>query len=225
MITSFTNKMPSEVKEFFTPAKTISPKVACVEYSYKLLNVCKGVADMSNSQYNKTYLADDYEKCLKQQNIVFPCIGKLNSDKRRNFEKKKKMMLNENEKTIDAYNNLLKILNAKNKQFEQNVYNEFSEDQNLRAKECESFDITRCREVIERSSNPKIKQKINSVIDSIEKPTTDPVKDDTPQLKIKSFRSSVKDMYPKSATFTMKITASSGMGKNNISYFIFAIAY
>lgn len=225
MITSVTNKLPSEVKEFFTPAKTISPKVACVEYSYKLLNVCKGVADMSNSQYNKTYLADDYEKCLKQQNIVFPCIGKLNSDKRRNFEKKKKNDVKWKWKNYWCFNKLLKILNAKNKQFEQNVYHEFSEDQNLRAKECESFDITRCREVIERSSNPKIKQKINSVIDSIEKPTTDPVKDDTPQLKIKSFRSSVKDMYPKSATFTMKITASSGMGKNNISYFIFTIAY
>ena len=39
--------------------------------------------------------------------------------------------MNENKKNIDAYNNLLKILNVKNKQFEQNVFNDFLEDQNI----------------------------------------------------------------------------------------------
>ena len=33
------------------------------------------------------------------------------------------MITLENKKTIDAYNNLLKILNVKNKQFEQNLLN------------------------------------------------------------------------------------------------------
>ena len=39
--------------------------------------------------------------------------------------------MNENKKKIDAYNNLLKILKVKNKQFEQNVFNDFLEDQNI----------------------------------------------------------------------------------------------
>ena len=43
--------------------------------------------------------------------------------------------MNENKKTIDAYNNLLKILNVKSKQFKQNVLNNFLEGQILRAKQ------------------------------------------------------------------------------------------
>ena len=40
----------------------------------------------------------------------------------------------ENKKSIDTYNNSLKILNIKNEQFEQNLFNTFLEDQNIRAK-------------------------------------------------------------------------------------------
>ena len=80
-------------------------------------------------QYNKIYQTDDYHSFLKQQNIVFACIGKHNTEKRSEFEKK--IVMNQNEKIIDAYNNLLKILNVKNKQFEQNVFNDFLEDKIL----------------------------------------------------------------------------------------------
>ena len=67
--------------------------------------------------------------------------------------------MNEGKKTIDSYNNLLKILNIKNKQFKQNLFNTFLEDQNIRAKQGKSFDIDRCNEVI-KNSNPKIKQNL-----------------------------------------------------------------
>ena len=66
---------------------------------------------------------------MKQQNIVFACIGKPNAEKRSEFEKK--IVMNQNKKIIDAYNNSLKILNVKNKQFEQNVFNDFLEDKIL----------------------------------------------------------------------------------------------
>ena len=65
------------------------------------------------------------------------------------------MRSNENKKTISAYNNLLKILNIKNKQFEQNIFNDLLEDQNIREKEGKSFDINKCKEVMEKSSNKK----------------------------------------------------------------------
>ena len=145
---------------------------------------------------------------LKQQKIA--CIGKPNSDKRKEFEKK--MRTNENQKTINAYNNVLKILNIKNKQFEQNVFNYFLEDQNIRAKEGKSFDINKCKEVVEKSSNLKIKQKFTNIVDIIEK-ATQPVQDKKPELKIKSYISTAKDMYPKNSTFTMKSIAARGMGK------------
>ena len=105
--------------------------------------------------------------------------------------------MNENKKAIDAHSNFLKILNTKNKQFEQNLFNDFLEDLNIRAKQAKSFDIKECREVIKKSTNPKIKQKFNTLINSIER-AAEPVEDDKPKLKIKSYRSSIKDMYPKS---------------------------
>ena len=107
----FINKMSSEVKEFFTAAKALTPKATCIEFAYKLFNGSKGVSDVFHSQYNKLYLSDDYPNLLKQQNIVFACIGKPNTQKRSEFENK--IVMNENKKTIDAYNNLLKKLNIK----------------------------------------------------------------------------------------------------------------
>ena len=127
--------------------------------------------------------------------------------------------MNENKKNIDAYNNLLKILNVNKNQFEQNLFNDFLDDQNIRAKQGQSFDIDKCNEVIKKLTNPKIKQKLDVVIDKINE-ANKPVKDNKPLLKIKSYRSVAKDMYPKSPTFTMKIIAARGMGKS-----IFLIAF
>ena len=148
---------------------------------------------------------------------MFACIGKHESDKRHNFEKK--MMFNENKKTINAYNNLLKTLNAENKQFQQYVFNDFLEEQNLRIKQGKSFDINGCKRVIKKSTNPKIKQKFNVVIDKMNE-ANKRVSDDKPKLKVQSYRSSAKDMCPKPRTFTMKIIAVRGMGKT-----IFLIAF
>ena len=173
----------------FTAAKSLTLKAACIEFEYKPFNASKGVSDVSNSQYNKRYLSDDYPNFLKQQNIIFACIGKPNTE-----------------------NNLLKILNIKNKQFEQNLFNNFLKDQNIRAKQGKSFDIDSCNEVIKKSTNPKIKQKLNVVIDKINEANA-PVKIHQPILKIKYDKSLTKDMYPKTPTFTRKIMAARGMGK------------
>ena len=118
--------MPSEVKDFFTAATSLTPKAVYIEFAYKLFNGSKSVSEVFNSQYNKIYLSDDYPNFLKQQNIVFTCIGKLNTEKTSEFEKK--TIMNENKKTIDSHNNLLKILNIKNKQFEQDLFNTLLED-------------------------------------------------------------------------------------------------
>ena len=118
--------MPSEV--FFIAATSLTPKAAYIEFAYKLFNGSKSVSEVFNSQYNKIYLSDDYPNFLKQQNIVFTCIGKPNTEKRSEFEKK---TMNENKKTIYSYNNLLKILNIKNKQFEQNLFNTLLEERIL----------------------------------------------------------------------------------------------
>ena len=202
--------MPSEMKKCFTAAKALTPKAACAEYGYKLFNGSKGVSDVFNSQYNLIHLSHDYHSFVEKQNIVFACIGKPNTEKRSEFEKR--IQMNENKKTIDAYNNLLKILHVKNKQFKQNVSNDFSEYQNIRAKQGQSFVIDKCIKVIKKLTNPKIKQKFDVVIDKVNE-VNKPVKDNKPILKIKSYRSVAKDIYPKSPTFTMKMIAARGMGK------------
>ena len=77
MMTVFINKTPSEVKEFLTASRRITLKAAYFEYAYKLLNGSMYyLGDAFNSQYNKLYVAEEYHKFLKQQNIVFSCIGK-----------------------------------------------------------------------------------------------------------------------------------------------------
>ena len=73
--------MSSEMKEIFTVAKARTAKAVCVGYEYKLLNGSKVVSDVFNLQYNKIYLSVDYHRFLKQQNIVFACIGKPNTEK------------------------------------------------------------------------------------------------------------------------------------------------
>ena len=173
--------------------------------------------EVFNLQYNKIYLSDDYPNFLQQQHIVLACVGKLNTEKRSEFEKK--IIMNEKKKTIASYNNLLKILNIKNKQFEQNLFNTFLEDQNIRAKQGKSFDIDRCNEVVEKSTNPKIKQKFNVAIDKINEANA-PVKGHKPILKIKYNKSLTKGKCTESSTFTMKIIAAKGMGKT-----IFRIAF
>ena len=45
--------MSSEIKEFFTAAKVLTPEAVCFEYAYKLMNGPRDVADVFNSQYNK----------------------------------------------------------------------------------------------------------------------------------------------------------------------------
>ena len=209
--------MPSEVKESFTAAKSITSKAAYIESACKLFNGSKRISDVFNLQYNKKYLSDDYPNFLKQQNIIFACIGKPNTEERSEFEKK--IVMNENKTTIDSYNHLLEILNIKNKQFEQNLFNTFLEDQNIRPKQDKSFDIDSCNKIIKKSTNPKIKQNFNVVIDKINEANA-PVKGHKPILKIKYDKSLTKDMYPKTPTFTRKIMAARGMGKT-----IFLIAF
>ena len=70
----------------------------CGEYAYKLFNGFKGVSVVFSSQYNKIYLLHNYHSFLKQQNIVFSCIGKPNTEKRFWKEFEKRIQMNENKK-------------------------------------------------------------------------------------------------------------------------------
>ena len=57
--------MLSEMKEFFTAAKALTPNAACEEYAYKLFNGSKALSDVFNPQDNKVYLSDDYHSFFK----------------------------------------------------------------------------------------------------------------------------------------------------------------
>ena len=66
--------------------------------------------------------------------------------------------------------------------------------------------------MIKKPTYPKIKQKFDVVIDKINEANKS-VKDNKLILKIKSYRSVEKDMYPKSPACTMKIIGTRGKGK------------
>ena len=80
--------MPSVVKEYFTAAKSLTPKEACIAFVYKLFNGSKGTPGVSSSQYNKIYLSTEYRNFLKKQNIVFAYIGKPNTEKYLSLKRK-----------------------------------------------------------------------------------------------------------------------------------------
>ena len=89
-----------------------------------------GVEKELNWLCNKINLIEEYQEFITHQNFVYGLIGKPKSQKRKRFEKN---MINENEKTNDSYNTLLKILNIKNKQFQQGYYNTYLREQNIKS--------------------------------------------------------------------------------------------
>ena len=53
-------------------------------------------------------------------------------------------MIKENKKTNNSYNTLLKILNIKNKQFQQVYYNSYLREQNVRVLQSKEYNINKC---------------------------------------------------------------------------------
>ena len=79
--------MQPEVKEFFTAAKSLNLQQHVLNLHTNYLTILR---------VYKIYLSDDYPNFLKQQNILFACIGKPNTEKRSEFEKK--IIMNENKR-------------------------------------------------------------------------------------------------------------------------------
>ena len=122
--------MTGYIIEFFTVTKAITSKAQCFEHAYKMIKGSAGVEKELNWLCNKINLIEEYQEFITHQNFVYGLIGKPKSQKRKRFEKN---MINENEKTNDSYNTLLKILNIKNKQFQQEYYNTYLREQNIKS--------------------------------------------------------------------------------------------
>ena len=122
--------MTGYIKEFFTVTKAIKSKAQCFEHAYKMIKGSAGVEKELNWLCNKINLIEEYQEFITHQNFVYGLIGKPKSQKRKRFEKN---MINENEKTNDSYNTLLKILNIKNKQFQQEYYNTYLREKNIKS--------------------------------------------------------------------------------------------
>ena len=113
-------------------------------------------------------------------------------------------MKSENAKTYREFNRLLKTIKIKQKQFEQEHYEEFLFDQTRKLKKGEPIHPPKCKEIINRSSGSKIKDKFEDLIDEINESTIIPGHaKPIISLKSKSKRKTV--IYPKSHIFTMKI--------------------
>ena len=83
-------------------------------------------------------------------------------------------MKSENRKTYQEYNKLFTLSEIKEKQYEQEHYEEFLFDQTRKLKKGESFTITKCLEIINRSIDPKLKDKFEDLIDEMNENTIIP---------------------------------------------------
>ena len=146
--------MTGNAKEFSTTANSITPKAECFEYAYKMIKGSASVEKELNRLWNKVILIEEYQESITHQNFVCALICKPKSQKRKRFEKN---MIKENKKTNNSYNTLLKILNIKNKQFQQVYYNSYLREQNVRVLQSKEYNINKCQELIKKSTNEKLK--------------------------------------------------------------------
>ena len=137
--------MTASTKQLFAAAKHISPKAAVIEKGYKILKSEQKITHEFSSLHNEVFLINDYDEFLKVQNQTFALIGKPKSLRRSGFERRLK---GENKETKNEYNILMKALNLKNKQFEQDYFNNFLEEGNLKERQNKVFDVNKCKDVI-----------------------------------------------------------------------------
>ena len=162
-----------------------------------------------SSLHNEVFAKNDYDEFLKVQNQIFALIGKPKSLRRSGFQKR---INGENKETKNEYSILMKVLNLKNKQFEEDYFNNFLEEENLKSRQNKVFDFEKSNDVIKKSSNKKTKQKFESLVTEIGGATI-PVEHKKPQLKIPPKPNLIKNIYPSSHVFPMKIIGARGTGK------------
>ena len=125
---------------------------------------------------------------MKTQNQILSLIGKPGSLKRSQFKIKLKR---ENKHTKSKYNLLLRTLNSKNKEFEQDYFNNFLEEENLKAKQNKVFDIDKCKKIIKKRPSAKTEQRFESLVTEIDGASI-PIEHRIPQSKIASKLNPIK---------------------------------
>ena len=96
---------------------------------------------------------------------------------------------------MKCFNNLIKTIHTKEKLFQENQYQEFLYDQTLRLKEGKDFDLDKCKTTITKSTNDKIKDQFQEIIEAIaEKDFTPNHK--KPTLNFESTNNQRKIIFP-----------------------------
>lgn len=131
---------------------------------YKLYDSSKSVDSLFKSLYNKISLSNTYNEFIKYQKVTYSLIGKSDTVKRETIEKNSIQS-----KSINSYNNLLRLINNKNKYFQEEYFNTFLEEETLNTKQGKAFYINKAKEIIKNSTNPNIKQKFCILVNEINK--------------------------------------------------------
>ena len=121
-------------------------------------------------------------------------------------------MISENKNINKEYNKLLTLSEIKEKQYEQEHYEEFLLDQTRKLKIGESFNMPKSMNIINRSIDPKLKDKFEDLIEEMNVNTIIPARA-KPIIPIKRKQSHI--IYPQSHIFTMKIVGKRGSGKTS----------
>ena len=90
------------------------------------------------------------------------------------------------------------MLNSKNKEFEQDYFNNFLEEENLKAKQNKVFDVDKCKKIIKKRPSAKIEQRFESLVTEIDGASI-PIGHRIPQSKIaiKIYISNITCVYHK----------------------------
>ena len=161
---------------------------------------------------NKINLIEEYEEFITHQNFVCGLICKPKSQKKKTIWYHILYMIKENKKTNNSYNTLLKVLNIKNKQFQQVYYNSYLREQNVRVLQSKEYNINKCQELIKKSTNEKLKQQFQTLMCEVDKVNT-PIKHKKLVMNIIEKSRQINYIYTRTHIFTMKIIRSRGRGK------------
>ena len=85
-------------------------------------------------------------------------------------------------------------------------------EQNIRVLQGNEYNTSKCKEIINKSINKKLKQQFQTLMCEIDKMNT-PIDHKKPVINIIERSSQINNIYPRIHIFTMKIIGSRGRGK------------
>ena len=183
-----------------------------IEGIIKLLYAMKPASEPLDMYRGRIDVSFSYDEFLKHKIIVYAVIGKPNSIHRNSIVKR----MQKDKETINSNNKLIKTIQFKTKQFQEDEYIDFLKEQTRNLRQGKDFEINKCQEIIKKSGSNQIINKFQDLMDAIkEKDCT--LSHEKLSLNLRLNSQLKKSLFPSQHKFTMKIIGKRGSGKTTFS--------